>query len=96
VKQPAVYILASRRNGTLYVGVSSNLEQRMFEHRTGRFPGFASHYGVDRLVYYEFFVTMEEAIIREKRLKKWNRSWKIRLIEGMNPDWRDLFTEMVG
>jgi putative endonuclease len=94
VKHPAVYILASRRNGTLYIGVTSDLEKRMAEHRSGALGGFSARYSVHLLVYYESLVTMEEAITREKRLKRWNRAWKLRLIEGVNPEWRDLFPDL--
>jgi putative endonuclease len=86
-----VYILASRIGGTLYIGVTSDLVQRVYEHRTGAVPGFTSKYGVYRLVYFEEFGDIENAIKREKRLKKWNRGWKIWLIEELNPNWDDLF-----
>ena len=89
-----VYILASRRNGTLYVGVTSNLGRRMMEHRDGILPGFTDRYGVKHLVHVEPYATAEEAITREKRLKKWNRDWKIRLIEEHNPDWADLYERL--
>ena len=87
---PVVYLLASHRNGTLYAGVTSHLIQRLHQHREGLIEGFTKDYGVYRLVWFEQHATMEYAITREKRIKKWNRSWKIRLIEEMNPDWRDL------
>ena len=87
---PAVYILASGRNGTLYIGVTSDLPGRLHQHRSGTLPGFTAQYGVHALVWFEQHATMEYAIQREKRLKKWNRAWKLRLIEGANPDWRDL------
>ncbi len=90
-KQPAVYILASRRNGTLYVGVTSDLARRVWEHRSDLVEGFTSRYGVHHLVYFEMFDELEQAILREKRLKKWNRAWKIDLIERHNPVWRDLW-----
>lgn len=90
MRQPAVYMLASKRNGTLYVGVTSNLASRIEAHRSGTVPGFTKKYAVETLVYFELHGEMYEAIQREKRLKKWNREWKIRLIEEMNPDWRDL------
>ncbi len=90
MKQPAVYILASRRNGTLYVGVTSNLAGRVEAHRPGAVQGFTEKYGVKTLVYFELHDDMYEAIQREKRIKKWNRAWKIELIERANPDWRDL------
>jgi putative endonuclease len=88
--QPCVYILASRRCGTLYVGVTSNLIARLIQHREGLIPGFTSRYGVHRLVWYDVADTMEAAIHREKQLKRWNRDWKLRLIEEHNPDWDDL------
>ncbi len=87
---PVVYLLASRRNGTLYVGVTSDLMGRLYQHREGVLPGFTREYGVKRLVLFEPHETMEEAIIREKRIKKWNRAWKLELIEKSNPDWHDL------
>ena len=87
---PAVYLLASRRNGTLYAGVTSDLINRLHQHRDGQTGGFTKDHGVQRLVWFEQHATMEQAIIREKRIKKWNRSWKIRLIEEANPDWDDL------
>ena len=89
-RQPAVYILASHRNGTLYTGVTSELVGRVWQHRAGLHPGFTSKYGVKRLVWFEAHETMESAIMREKRIKKWNRAWKVRLIEELNKDWRDL------
>ena len=95
-KQPATYILASRRNGTLYVGVTSNLLARVWQHRDHVVEGFTSKHSVGQLVWYELHATMEEAILREKRIKKWNREWKIRLIEEKNPYWNDLWVEIVG
>ena len=88
--QPTVYLLASQRNGTLYTGVTSDLIQRVHEHREGVVPGFTSKHAVKRLVWFEQHSTMENAIIREKRIKKWNRAWKLELIEASNPNWRDL------
>jgi putative endonuclease len=88
--QPAVYILASGRNGTLYIGVTSDLVQRIWHHRNGTYGGFTSRYRVDRLVYYELHGDMEHAIVREKQLKKWERRWKLRLIEEFNRGWEDL------
>jgi putative endonuclease len=93
MKQPCVYILASQRNGTLYIGVTSDIYKRMAEHRQGLIEGFTKKYGVKMLVYYEMHETMEAAFLREKRLKEWRREWKLRLIERMNPEWRDLFDE---
>ena len=93
-KYPAVYIMASRYRGTLYVGVTSGLYDRVCAHKNGTTPGFTSDYGVHTLVWYEHWQTMEDAIRREKRIKEWKRSWKIELIEKMNPDWRDLHDEI--
>jgi putative endonuclease len=87
---PAVYLMASRRNGAVYTGVTSNLLQRIAQHRAGTFGGFTGKHGVRMLVWFEMHATMEHAIVREKRVKKWNRAWKLRLIEEHNPDWRDL------
>ena len=90
MKQPVVYVLASKPYGTLYVGVTSSLAARVEAHRNGSVDGFTKQYGVHTLVYFEVHADMYEAIQREKRLKKWNRAWKIRLIEEMNPEWKDL------
>jgi putative endonuclease len=87
---PTVYLMASACNGTLYVGVTSNLPARVHQHREGTLPGFTRDYGARRLVWFEPHGTMEAAIQREKRIKKWNRAWKIRLIVEANPQWRDL------
>ena len=91
-----VYILASRIGGTLYIGVTNNLIRRVFEHKSKFVRGFTKRYNVVRLVYYEQYDDIEEAILREKRLKNWNRAWKIRLIEEKNPNWVDLYPEIVG
>ncbi len=88
--QPTVYLLASRRNGTLYIGVTSNLIQRIHQHREGTYGGFSKRHCTHRLVWFEQHATMEHAITREKRLKKWERAWKLNLFEGDNPMWRDL------
>ena len=85
MKRPCVYILTNKPLGTLYIGVTSNLHKRMAEHAQGLVEGFTKRYGVKRLVYYELYDSMTDAIRREKRLKDWQRLWKIRLIEGMNP-----------
>lgn len=95
-KQPCVYMLASRRNGTLYVGVTSNLVGRVFQHRNGLAEGFTKKYGVHMLVWFELHERMESAILREKRIKKWPRAAKIGLIEASNPEWRDLWTDLTG
>jgi len=85
-----VYIMASRRNGTLYTGVTSDLQRRVAQHRTGAIPGFTDRYKVHTLVYYEVHGDMRDAITAEKRIKRWKRTWKVRLIEKINPDWKDL------
>jgi len=90
MRQPAVYILASKPYGTLYVGVTSNLATRIDAHRSGAVDGFTKEHGVGRLVYVELHETMLEAIQREKRIKKWNRAWKLELIAKANPLWSDL------
>ena len=95
-KQPAVYILASKRNGTLYIGVTSDLVKRVWQHKNDVAEGFTKKYCVHTLVYYEMHADMTEAIRREKQLKKWNRAWKIELIEKENPHWRDLWPGLVG
>jgi putative endonuclease len=93
-KQPVVYILASRRNGTLYIGVTSDLVKRAYEHKQDLVEGFTKRYGVHELVYFEMHEDMVSAIAREKQLKKWNRAWEIELIEQRNPEWRDLYAEL--
>lgn len=95
VKQPCVYLLASRRNGTLYVGVTSDLIKRIWEHRNHVVAGFTKKYGVDKLVWYEPHVSMESAIQREKTIKEWKRAWKLNLIEKTNPDWVDLYETLL-
>jgi putative endonuclease len=92
--QPCVYILANRRNGTLYVGVTSDLSRRVSEHKAEVTEGFTKRYGLHTLVYAEFHTTMAEAIAREKRIKNWRSGWKIILIEQFNPTWRDLSNEI--
>lgn len=91
-----VYILASRIGGTLYIGVTSDLVRRVFEHKSKFVRGFTKKYDVDRLVYYEQYDDVESAILMEKRLKKWNRAWKVRLIEERNPNWDDLYPAIAG
>lgn len=93
-KCPAVYILASRRNGTLYTGVTAALWNRVAAHKDGSIPGFTQKYGVKTLVWYEHQHTMESAIKRETRIKGWKRKWKLELIECLNPTWRDLHDEI--
>jgi putative endonuclease len=85
-----IYILASQKNGTLYIGVTNDLERRILEHKQKINEGFTSKYDVNMLVYFESFQYINDAILREKRLKKWNRQWKINLIEEENKDWKDL------
>ncbi len=94
-RQPAVYILSSKRNGTLYIGVTSNLQKRTWEHKKDLVEGFTKKYGVHRLVYYELHEDMVEAIKREKQMKKWNRAWKLELIERQTPSWRDLWEGII-
>jgi putative endonuclease len=89
-----VYILASKRNGTLYIGVSNNLARRVAEHKPKLVPGFTRKYGVDLLVYFEAFESILEARAREHAMKRWRRAWKIQLIERLNPDWRDLSDQL--
>lgn len=92
--QPCVYILASKQNGTLYIGVTSNLSKRIWEHKNDVIEGFTQKYQTHFLVWYEPHATMESAISREKSLKKWNRIWKLRLIEQFNPNWQDLYQQL--
>jgi len=94
-KQPAVYILASKRNGTLYIGVTSDLVKRMWEHKSNLVDGFTKRYGVHDLVWYELHENMASAIEREKKIKEWKRVWKLELIENQNPDWRDLYNSII-
>ncbi len=94
-RQPYVYMMASQRNGTLYVGVTSNLIKRIWEHKTNVVEGFTKKYGVHTLVWYESHEIMESAILRERALKKWRRKWKTDLIESDNPDWRDLYGTII-
>jgi putative endonuclease len=94
-KQPAVYILTSKRNGTLHIGVTSNLVKRTWEHKNDKVEGFTEKYNVHKLVWYELHESMESALVREKRLKGWKRQWKLELIENNNPDWRDLYAEIL-
>ncbi len=94
-KQPAVYILASKRNGTLYIGVTSDLVKRIWEHKNIMVEGFTKRYNVHRLVWYELHESMETAITREKRLKNWKRKWKLELIESSNPKWQDFYHRIV-
>jgi putative endonuclease len=91
IRMYAVYLLASRKHGTLYLGVTSNLPKRVYEHKAKLHPGFSARYGVDRLVWFEMHDEALSAITREKDIKKWRRDWKIRLIEEKNPDWSDLY-----
>jgi putative endonuclease len=91
-----VYMLASQPNGTLYVGVTNDLIRRVAEHREGVVHGFTEKYGVDRLVWYETHDSIEAAIRREKRLKKWSRAWKVALVESANPEWLDLWVDVAG
>ena len=92
--QPAVYIMANHKNGTLYTGVTSDLPQRVWQHREGIVEGFTAKHNCKRLVWFELHATMEHAITREKQIKKWNRQWKINLIEADNSDWHDLAVDL--
>ena len=94
-RQPALYIMASKPNGTLYIGATSDLVKRVWEHKNNSVDGFTNKYEVHRLVYYELHGDMLSAITREKQLKKWNRAWKLELIEEKNPEWKDLWDEIV-
>lgn len=94
-KQPAVYILASKRKGTLYIGVTSDLTKRVWEHKNDLVDGFTKRYRVHRLVWYEFHESMESALKREKSMKGWKRVWKLELIENVNPDWEDLYNTII-
>ena len=94
MKQPAVYIMANKRNGTLYTGVTSNLPQRAWQHREGTADGFTKRYGCKMLVWFEMAETMEAAIMREKQIKAGSRLKKLALIEGLNPEWKDLFDDI--
>lgn len=94
-RQPCVYMLASNRNGTLYIGVTSDLVKRVWQHKHGVVDGFTKRYGIHDLVWYELHETMESAILREKALKNWKRQWKFRLIEGENPEWHDLYPALL-
>lgn len=93
--QPCVYILASKRNGTLYVGVTSDLVKRVWQHKNDLVDGFSKKYAVHTLAWYELHETMESAIARENAIKEWKRDWKLKRIEEMNPDWRDLYPDIV-
>lgn len=95
MSKPCVYILASKRNGTLYIGVTNDIARRSWEHRSAAADGFTERYRVKTLVHVEFHETMPDAILREKQMKKWRRAWKIELIEKGNPDWRDLYDDLL-
>ena len=96
MKQPAVYMLSTGKRGTLYIGVTSDLVARTWQHREHAVDGFTKRYDIDELVWYELHESMESAIQREKRLKKWNRDWKLRLVEATNAEWRDLWPDISG
>jgi putative endonuclease len=91
-----VYIMASKKKGTLYIGVTSNLIKRVYEHKNNLVEGFTKKYGIHNLVYYEQTEDANSAIQREKRMKAWKRQWKIELIESMNPNWKDLYNDIIG
>ena len=94
-RHPAVYILASKRNGTLYIGMTSDLVKRIWEHKNNVVEGFTKRYGIHTLVWYELHESMQSAIEREKKLKEWKRAWKMELIEASNPNWHDLYETIV-
>ncbi len=94
IKQYYVYILANKKNGTIYIGVTNNLKRRVGEHKEDIIEGFTKKYRIHNLVYFESYNDIKDALTREKRLKKWNRKWKIKLIEEMNPDWCDLYNDL--
>ena len=94
-KQPAVYILSNKREGSLYIGVTSNPVQRIWQHKNNFVPGFTQKYNLHKLVYIELLDNMETAIQFEKRLKKWHRKWKLELIEKKNPEWSDLYSDII-
>ena len=94
-KQPCIYILAHKKNGTLYIGVTSNLIKRVWEHKNELVDGFSKNYGLHDLVWFEMHETMESAIAREKLLKEWKRKWKLELINRRNPYWRDLYGDLI-
>jgi putative endonuclease len=94
IKQYYVYILASKRNGTLYTGITSDLRKRVYEHKNNSIEGFTKRYNVHNLVYYEIIDNVNNAIEREKQIKKWDRKWKLQLIERFNPEWEDLYNQL--
>ena len=95
MKQPCIYILANKPRGTLYIGVTSDLKARIWQHKNEVVQGFSQKYALHYLVFYEMHETMLEAIQREKQLKKWNRDWKVKLIEGFNENWADLYSQII-
>lgn len=95
IKQPAVYIITNKQSGTLYIGVTSNLIKRIWEHKNNFVSGFSKQHKLHRLVYFEAHFNMYSAITREKSMKRWKRNWKIELIEKLNPEWRDLYNEII-
>lgn len=95
MRQYYVYILASKKNGTLYIGVTSNLLKRTYEHKNNALGGFTKKYGVHKLIYYEESNNIYSAIVREKQLKRWKRTWKIQIIEKFNPEWKDLYDSIL-
>lgn len=95
IKQPAIYILASKKNGTLYIGVTADLIKRIWEHKNGLVNGFTKRYKVHNLVWYELHNNMDMAIEREKNMKEWKRMWKVKLIEDKNPQWNDLYDSLL-
>jgi putative endonuclease len=96
MKEAYVYMMASKKNGTLYIGVTSDLVKRVYEHKQGIVDGFTKKYDIHQLVWYEYHAAISEAILRERQIKKWKRAWKIELIEKNNPLWRDLYDDIIG
>ena len=96
MKKPCIYIITNRHNTTLYIGVTSNLVQRIYQHKSKLISGFSAKYNLNKLVYFEVYEDMENAIVREKRLKVWKREWKNRLINECNPSWKDLYPDLLG
>ncbi|KGJ98769.1 GIY-YIG nuclease family protein [Thalassotalea sp. ND16A] len=95
MKQPAIYVISNVHNTVLYIGVTSNLVQRIYQHKEKLIGGYSAKYNLTKLVYFELFNDMENVIVREKRLKQWHRRWKNRLIGGVNPNWRDLYPDII-
>ncbi|MFC1724094.1 GIY-YIG nuclease family protein [candidate division KSB1 bacterium] len=94
IKKYYIYIMSNKKDGTLYIGITNDLKRRVYEHKDGKIKGFTKRYNLDKLIYFEEFKNIDEAIIREKMLKRWNRTWKTELLEKSNPDWKDLYDDL--